>query len=185
MNSFSDHDLMLAVRDGDIDKLGLLFERYHKQLYNFFLKQGCNPQTGEDLVQEVFFRILKYRHTYRGEGKFTTWMFSIARNANIDHHKKKHLEENDYEDDDIFISQDPNQEELTTHKDDVSILKKALGKLSPEKREIIILSRFQNMTYKEIGKILDIKVGTIKATVFRTLRELSKIYMDLAGEELK
>ena len=63
MNQSTDHQLMLAVREGDLDKLGLLFEQYHKHLYNFFLRQTRNPQESEDLVQDVFFRMLNYRHT--------------------------------------------------------------------------------------------------------------------------
>ena len=78
MFELNDHQLMLAVRDGDLDKMGVLFEKYNKHLYNFFLKQTRDEQTSEDMVQEAFMKMLKYRHTYRGEGKFTTWMFSIA-----------------------------------------------------------------------------------------------------------
>ena len=61
--------------------MGILFERYHALLFNFLLRLTGNRHQSEDLVQEVFVRLLKYRHTYRGESQFTTWMFQIARNA--------------------------------------------------------------------------------------------------------
>ena len=54
LREISDHLLMLAVRDGNLDKLGLLFEKYHRQLYNFFRKQVADPLLCEDFVQEVY-----------------------------------------------------------------------------------------------------------------------------------
>jgi RNA polymerase sigma-70 factor (ECF subfamily) len=80
LNPTSDKALMLKVRDGDLDRLGLLFERYHRCLYRYFYRLTSQRQTSEDLVQEVFERMLKYRHTYTGKGKFLTWMYQIARN---------------------------------------------------------------------------------------------------------
>ena len=79
---------MLAVRDGDVEKLGLRFEKHNKHLYNFFLRQTGKDRESEDLTQEVFFRMLKYRHTYKNEGNFMVWMFKIAHNARNDYYKK-------------------------------------------------------------------------------------------------
>ena len=79
---------MCAVRDGDVDKLGELFEKHHKHLYNFFFRQTGKGQESEDLTQDVFFRMLKYRHTYREDGDFKVWMFKIAYNARNDYYKK-------------------------------------------------------------------------------------------------
>lgn len=183
MNLSTDHDLMLAVRDGDIEKLGLLFEKHHKQLYNFFLRQTGNRPTSEDLVQEVFFRMLKYRHTYRGEGKFTTWMFQIARNARIDYTRKHDRQTDQIDEATQLLSHEPNPEESLEQDSDVELLHKALAKLSPEKREVLLLSRFQNLRYREIAQIVGCQVGTIKACVFRALRDLTKIYFELAGEK--
>ena len=67
LNSPSDNQLMEEVRDGKVEKLAILFERHHVTLYNFFLRLTANRSISEDLVQDVFFRILRYRHTYRGE----------------------------------------------------------------------------------------------------------------------
>jgi DNA-directed RNA polymerase specialized sigma24 family protein len=60
----ADNELMLKVRDGDLGKLSFLFERYHRALFNFFLRSTGSRDLSEDLVQEVFLRILKYRHTF-------------------------------------------------------------------------------------------------------------------------
>ena len=78
---------MIRVKHGDLDKLGVLYERYNRALFAFFFKVTLNSQASEDLVQTVFFKIIKYRDRYRAEeGSFVTWMFRIAHNANIDHY---------------------------------------------------------------------------------------------------
>ena len=79
---------MLKVKNGDLDKLGLLYERHKKKLFGFFYNLGNNPSVSEDLVQNVFVRILKYKGSYSGEGIFAAWMFSMARNVHYDYHKK-------------------------------------------------------------------------------------------------
>src|SRR5258708_35075895 len=83
---------MLAVRDGDVERIGVLFDRHHRMLFNFFLRLTANRGLSEDLVQEVFFRMLKYRHTFQAGTNFTAWMYQIARNAQIDQARKHRLE---------------------------------------------------------------------------------------------
>ena len=75
---------MLEVRDGGLERLAPLFERHHVPLYNYYLRMTRDRELSEDMVQEVFLRILKYRHTFRGEGDFTPWLYHIARNVRID-----------------------------------------------------------------------------------------------------
>src|SRR4029077_11075259 len=91
-NSISDEELMSQVRSGIGEMLGVLFERYHVPLFNFYLKLTSDRSMSEDLVQEVFFRILKYRHSYRPETAFRAWMYQIARNARVDHLRKRRPE---------------------------------------------------------------------------------------------
>ena len=79
----TDETLMEAVRNGDLAKLGILFERHHRALFDFLVRMTGSASTAEDLVQDVFVRVLKYRATWRGEGRFDTWLFRIARNARI------------------------------------------------------------------------------------------------------
>ena len=84
----SDIDLMLRVQKGEIDILGILFERYKQQLFGFFLRTTGNKAASEDMVQNVFLRILKYKDKFSGYGKFTSWMYQIARNVSFDYFKK-------------------------------------------------------------------------------------------------
>lgn len=85
----TDEQLMRAVRDGDVSRLGVLFERYHLALFDFLSRMTGNAGVAEDLVQDVFVRVLKYRATFRDEGRFETWIYRIARNARVDYFKSR------------------------------------------------------------------------------------------------
>src|SRR5881394_1762313 len=85
--SETDENLMLAVRNGDVSKLGVLFDRHHRALFDFFVRMTGRRNVADDLVQDVFFRILKYRRTFRDESWFRAWMFHIARNARVDYYR--------------------------------------------------------------------------------------------------
>ena len=178
-----DHELMKAVQAGDMDKLGVLFEKHNKNLYNFFLRQTADPHTSEDLVQDVFYKIIKYRQTYRGDSKFTTWMFRIAVNSRIDYYRKNRHRTDETELHESIPSKDPSPEDLSHRKDEKAVLMKALEKLPEDKREVLLLSRFQNMKYEEIAEIMGCKVGTIKARVHWALKDLTYEYHKLAGSD--
>ena len=85
----SDEELMAQVRSGVGEMLGVLFERYHVPLFNFYLKLTGDRPASEDLVQDVYFRMLKYRHSYRDGNPFTSWMYQVARNAHLDGAQKR------------------------------------------------------------------------------------------------
>src|SRR5579863_9148355 len=80
-----DEELMAMVRDGSGEALGVLFERYQSPLFNFYSRLTADRPASEDLVQEVFVRILRYRRSYRVGTPFRAWMYQIARNARRDH----------------------------------------------------------------------------------------------------
>jgi RNA polymerase sigma-70 factor (ECF subfamily) len=172
---------MIEVKEGKVEKLAILFERYQVSLYNFFLRLTGNRGSSEDLVQEVFLRILKYRRTYQGTSTFTVWMYQIARNAHIDYLRKKKeevpLEERWAEVEDRELAPAEEMEQ----KQDIALIRKALARLPVKKREILILSRFQNLKHREIAELFGCDTGTVKATVHRATKELGKIYFELSG----
>lgn len=168
---------MLRVKDGDLDKMGLLFERYHRILYRFYYNIHHNSALSEDLVQTVFMRILRYRHRFKGDGTFKAWMFHIARNINIDYYKKKRIKYTE----DIDNWKDRLKEEHISSqemikKEELDLLQSALQKLDPDKREILVLSKLQGMPYKEIAEILGSTEGAVKVKVYRALQALKKMY---------
>jgi len=178
----TDDALMRAVRDGQVEKLAVLFERHQVPLFNFFLRLTGNGAAGEDLVQDVFTRILKYRATYQGEDRFQVWMYKIARNAHIDHLRKR---KNALPLDELPLEptgREAGPEERNERREEAELVTKALAELSPKKKEILMLSRFQNLKYREIADLLGCPVGTVKGLVHRTVAELGEIIARLTKE---
>jgi RNA polymerase sigma-70 factor (ECF subfamily) len=181
----ADHLVMLAVRDGDVEQIAVLFDRHNRALFNFFLRLTGSPSMSEDLVQEVFFRMLKYRQTYQLKGTFTAWMYQVARNAHLDLTRKRRLE--------IVPDEEPAWDELASadvgplerleQAQEIRMLRRALSRLPLEKREVLVLSRFQNLKYDEIAQILKCEVGAVKVRVYRAVRELGEIFSELSGEK--
>lgn len=184
MDSTADNTIMEQVRDGQVAKLAILFERHHVMLYNFFLRLSGRPGPSEDLVQEVFVRILKYRRTYRSESRFTVWMFQIARNAHADYLRKLKPEvpiEDQFEEP---AGAEPPPAERLEAEVDAALLRQALDRLPLRKREILLLSRYEDMKYREIAELLGCSLETIKTSVHRAIRDLRKIYVELQGGAL-
>ncbi len=181
VNSQADNQIMIDIKEGKVEKLAILFEKHHVALYNFFLRLTGNRNVSEDLAQEVFFRILKYRHTYQGQSRFTVWMYQIGRNTHIDHLRKQ---KETVPLDDQFeeaASEDLTPSEAVERRQDIALLRRALAMLPLKKREILVLSRFQNLKYTEIAELLGCHTGTVKAHIHRATKELGKIYFELAG----
>lgn len=183
----TDEQLMAEVRGGDLRKLAVLFERHNRALFNYFVHMNRNPDLSEDLVQDVFFRLLRYRHTYDEKRSFSSWMYQIARNANIDVAKKQRGElplasDRDEDQGAEPVSQMPGAEETLRKRQEVRLLRRALDRLPDDKRELLVLSRFQNLAYEQIANILGCEVGAVKVRVYRATRALGQIYFELAGE---
>jgi RNA polymerase sigma factor (sigma-70 family) len=173
---------MLEVRSGDVGKLEQLFDRHHRALYHYFLHLTANTSTSEDLVQEVFFRILKYRHTYATETSFKAWMFQIGRNAFMDHVSRNKGEVAMPDDAADFSSPETPPDRQAQNKEEAALLKRALSALPREKREVLIMSRFLELKYEEIATAMDCEVGTVKVRVYRALRELGDRFFALRGQ---
>ena len=187
LEALSDNSLMAKVRDGDLDRLGLLFERYKKPLYGFFYGLNRQQELSEDLVQNTFLRILKYRHLFRDEptrrlngGDFRAWMFQIARNVNNDHHRGNKIKaKEELEDWQDKLGHNENMSTEMLQADTHEMLSMAMERLPMEKREVLLLSKYQEKKYHEIGEILGCSEGAVKVKVFRALQELKEVYKQL------
>ncbi|UCH15546.1 MAG: RNA polymerase sigma factor [Bacteroidales bacterium] len=177
----TDNELMLMVKSGDIDRLGLIFERHNKPLYGYFLNLTGKTDISEDLVQNVFMRILKYRTNYRGDGNFNIWIYRIAHNVFVDFIKrKKKLEFSDNLNEWDNVLTDTSHEEESSKNEKINILESALMKLPQKKREILTLSRYKELKYKEISRILGCSESAVKVRIFRAMEELKNIYNELS-----
>ncbi len=187
MDSTTDDLLMLRVRDGEVEKLGVLYERHRTPLFNFFVRLTGNAQTGEDLVHDVFLRMLKYRHTFEAGNRFAPWMYRVARNAHFDSWRKRQhevsLEAEGMDRREALPSPDPAPDMRLRQSQEVRLLQNALAGLPLESREVLVLSRFQNLKYEEIASILDCGIGAVKMRVHRALQELRLEFSRLTGEE--
>src|SRR5262245_5448724 len=176
----TDRELMLAVRTGDVQKFGLLFDRYHQRLFEFFYRLSGDAASSEDLVQEVFLRMLKYRRSFRPDSEFRAWMYQIARRARIDRFKKQGNSP--------VMPESPGfdgPEELLHETEQADLLKQALLRLPEDKRELLVLARLQEMKYGQIASLLNVEVGTVKVRVHRAIVELREIVLQMSGEQQK
>ena len=176
MNSLTDNAIMLKVKSGDLDKMALLFQRYHRPLYGFLYHMTSQREVSEDMVQNIFYRMLRSRHTFTGNGEFRTWMYHLARNVLKDHWKKAGVSRPvaEWEDritDEVLV------DERLEKKMELEMLQKRIASLSPESREVLILSRYQDLKYAEIAEVLDLSVGAVKVRVHRAINQLKTLYL--------
>jgi len=171
---------MIKVRDGDLERLGLLFERYKRPLYGFFYGMNRDQELSEDLTQNTFYRVMKYRHLFRGDGDFRTWLFHIARNVRHDHFRKEKIKAKDpVENWEHRLGHTDHKAEEMEQSEGNMMLAMAMDRLPPEKREVLLLSKYQERKYKEIGEMLGCSEGAVKVKVFRALQELKVVYEQL------
>ena len=178
----SDAELMRRVRDGEVGRLGLLFERHHRRLYNFFLRSTGDRGASEDLVQEVFVRMLKYGRTFRDEGEFLPWMYTLARNAAADGYRRSARHPTAPEPAVERASPEPLASDELEAGERERRVRRALGRLAPERREILLLSKFEQLHYDQIASTLGCSVGAVKVRVHRALKELAEL-LRRDGEE--
>ena len=181
MDSGSDKNIMFQVRDGDIDQLRHLFHRHHARLYNYFVGLTNDRAASEDLSQEVFLRILRFRHTFRGNGSFASWMYRIARNVGMDFFRKSRPAESLDDVQRQLVSDDPDPFDESTMNQEAALLRQALQRVSLHHREVLIMSRFENIKVKDIAAILNCPVNTVKVRIHRAIKELGDIYQEIAG----
>jgi len=171
----SDEKIMDRVKQGNLTELSVLFERYHVKLYNYFLKLTFDKTISQDLTQNLFYRVLKYRQSFKTDHSFKSWIYQMARNVHIDHvkHQKRTT--------DRVQSVENYDANIPEHSDNFSEeefrrLDRALLKLNPDQLKIIVLSRYQGLNYEEISRINNSTVGAIKVQMHRAMKQLKEIY---------
>ena len=174
-----DEATMLRVKNGEVKELDVLFRRHSGALFGFFYGMSRDASKSEDLVQEVFWRILRSRESFDEQLSFKGWIFRIARNLYIDRSRqdKAHLfvEMESLEREADSKARSPYQE--TARKDERDRLLGALEDLTPGQREILVMARFKGMSFRTIGETLGCSEEAAKVRAFRALQALRSLYL--------
>jgi RNA polymerase sigma-70 factor (ECF subfamily) len=180
VESRTDTELMIAVCNGEVSLLADLFDRHHVRLFNFFLRLTDRRETSEDLVQEAFLRMLKYRKTYRAKASFPVWMYRIARNVLADHWGRATRDE-PLERAETVADPRISQFEAARLDEEIATLRAAMLSLPADRRELLVLVRFEGLRHDEIAALLDCSAGAVRVRAHRALAELRDAYVALTG----
>jgi RNA polymerase sigma factor (sigma-70 family) len=181
MKHLSDQELMRVVQGGDFSPASEIYDRYSSRIYNFAYRFLRNSEAAEDATQEVFVKMLRHANQFHGDAKLSTWLFSITANWCRDYLRK--AENKAKEGEDVLVTLPAPAENAPDRnlerRENERRIQKALGALTPEQREAILLSRYQGLSYVEIAQISGCSEGAVKTRVFRAMETLKKV---LAGE---
>ena len=169
---------MMEVVGGNIDRFGILYERYKKPVYGYFYKiTSGDRHTSEDLSHSVFLKALKYKHSFKGTGSFASWLFSIAHNLGMDHLRKQ-ARNHPAELNQDLADRDPYGPDKLEKKERTTILSHALNRLNPGDREILLMAKIRELKYSEIAVINKCSESAVKTRICRTLKRLKDIYLE-------
>lgn len=172
MEALTDENLMREVADGNLEVLKVLFERHGAYVYNFLYKMTRDQMLSEDLTQDAFYKVLKYRASYNN-GNFVSWLFTIARNGLHTHFRKNREDATD-----IGPLENRLEDIQSEKKEDCTHLQLALEKLDASDKEILILNRYREIKYAELAVIVGSTEGAVKTKVNRALKKLKAIYFE-------
>src|SRR5215211_1710661 len=170
---------MLALRDGALPAFDALFRRHYKAVRGLCARIVSDGADGDDLAQETFLRVLRHRATFRGDARFTTWVYRIARNVCLEHMARQAR--------DRKISERWGMEATASaaldQSLDTELLATAMRALTPEQREVLVLCRFHDLPFSEIATILGCTPGAARVRAHRALAALRDAYNSLSHNE--
>ncbi|MEM7280994.1 MAG: RNA polymerase sigma factor [Pseudomonadota bacterium] len=176
MHAVSDEQLIQWVAQGDASCVGTLFERHHKGVYRYCLQITKQPPMSEDVVQEVFLKVMKKAKSYRGDGSFKAWLFNIARNVTFDHLKSAQRRA---QPPGLLDQASPSSEDLVSGSQELGRVSKALASLPEKVREVIWLGRFEFDGYEELAVALGCSPGTARVRMHRAMKQLASAFGEI------
>ena len=176
---FSDEKLILRFQEGDINAYNELVKRYKDRLLNFVFRYFNNVEQAEDVVQDTLIKLYTHASYYKNVAKFSTWIFTIAKNNALTELRKNKRKKTDslWTDDGKFIDISSKEESLESKvQNEIAIdqLNKFLDEIPENFRIAVVLRDFQELSYEEISKIMEIPIGTIKSRINRGRIQLAE-----------
>jgi RNA polymerase sigma-70 factor (ECF subfamily) len=179
----ADEVLMLRYKEGDVDAFEVLLERYQQPLLNFIFKFCNNYHQAQDLVQDVFLRIIKNAKSYEPRAKFSTYLYTIAHNLCIDYLRRQKKRRNVSLSDPIDVNQEltladtvkderPNPEKDFQQQTFAKALQEAVEDLPAEQKEVFLLREQMNLQFDEIAKIVGCLPSTAKSRMRYALQSI-------------
>jgi RNA polymerase sigma-70 factor, ECF subfamily len=164
--------IVTRVQSGDVDAFGELVSSYQKRIFNFCFRLLLNRADAEDAAQETFIKAFRAMKSFKGESKFSTWLYVIAKNTCFDKFKSRPGWEFT---DELVADPKPMPEEVYYRKEREALLLRALDKLDEMHRVALNLVHFEGLSYEEASHIMGCEVGTVKSRVSRGMEKLGKL----------
>ena len=189
MSDSSDEELLRAYRDGDSEAFKTLFGRYRGPLFNFLLRRVRDRGRAEELYQDSWTKVIERSAEFRGDSKFSTWLYTIARNACIDHQRKMKfrghasLDETQRGANQPMVERVANPglgpDQLASGQALRERIWIAVEELPEEQREVFLLRQLQGLGFKEIAEVVGVPVNTVKSRMRYALQRLQLGLNDL------
>lgn len=180
-----ERELIRRAQGGDVAAFEQLINEHQKRIFSIAYRVAGNPDDAADMAQEVLVKIFKNINKFKGDSKFSTWIYRVATNTCLDElkrlkrHKAYSLDQ-ELETEDGAVSVDvedtaPTPEQSAERKAIRSAVNSAIAKLGEEHKKVIILRDIQGFSYEEIAKMLNCSDGTVKSRISRARAQLKKI----------
>ncbi|CDE91318.1 dNA-directed RNA polymerase specialized sigma subunit sigma24 homolog [Clostridium sp. CAG:389] len=166
-----DKELIYKIQHGNKELLEILIEKYYDDIYRFCYYKTGNSSLSYDLTQETFLKLIKYIGTYKHRGKFKSYLITISMNVCNTYFDENKVELEELDDNQTYKENDSNELSRIEQKNSID---KALKELPEKQKEVIILKYYEDLKIKDISKILDEKVPTIKSRLKQGIEKLSR-----------
>lgn len=182
MSQPRDSELYHKVRGGDQQALEQLYDKYEKILYSFSYRMTRHKESSEEVVQEVFIKIWKGQGNFdSSEGKFSSWLLTMTRNAAIDLMRKLKEPQYEFEERDSLVSEESSTEDLIEWKERGVQLREAISALGEDQQKMIESFYFKGMTQRKIAEHFDLPLGTVKGRIRLALKHLRTALSEKEG----
>ena len=178
----TDEQLMKQLAQGNKKAAAVLYDRYYKNVYGYFVRMTRDADASRDLTQNVFLKIIRYSQSWKEDRVFAHWLFRIARNIMVDYFRgaRKFYDLND--EPELAERDQADSIRAMEARESFDFLLEAMAKLPPGYRELIELNRFQGFSYKEIAVTISSNENAVKVKTFRAIRKLKEIYTQIIME---